>query len=86
MKIIKSISGKLKRAYNSYTIGDYMRTAYLFQKIVLLSLETGNFSSEMIASSKCFAINFMNAEFEKQILECSRTSGRNSDKFKKYRI
>jgi len=110
MKVIKKISGKMKRAYNSYTIGDYMRTAYLsprrvalitsrFQgkdnvlpvdwhmplsfspKLYCISLESGNYSSEMITASGCFAVNFMGAEYEEQIIACGKISGRNNDKF-----
>src|SRR6185436_4764097 len=107
MKIFKKISYKLKRIYNSYSFGDYMRTAYLSPRQVVLvtsrhnnsdnvlpvdwhiplsfspklyaiSLESGNHSSIMIKGSGVFAVNFMSAEYEKQIIECGKLSGKDA--------
>lgn len=50
-------------------------------KLYAISLESKNFSSQMISSSKVFAVNFMGAEYEKQILDCGRLSGKDCDKF-----
>jgi flavin reductase (DIM6/NTAB) family NADH-FMN oxidoreductase RutF len=52
-----------------------------FPKLYGISLESGNYSSELIAKSGVFAVNFMPAEFEHEILAAGRTSGRNTDKF-----
>lgn len=111
MSLFKKISYKFRRLYYSYKIGDYMRTAYLSPRQVVLittryngkdnvlpvdwhiplsfspklygiSLESKNHSSEMIANSKVFAVNFMSAEYEKKIIECGRISGKDTDKFK----
>ena len=40
------------------------------------------FSLGLIKKSKCFAVNFMPAEKEKEILFCGRTSGQTADKFR----
>ena len=111
MNIFKKISYRFKRIYNSYSFGDYMRTAYLSPRQVVLitsrfdnldnvlpvdwhmplsfspklyaiCLESGNYSSGMIKDSAIFAVNFMSAEYENQIIECGRLSGKDTDKFK----
>jgi flavin reductase (DIM6/NTAB) family NADH-FMN oxidoreductase RutF len=110
MNLFKKVSYKLKRIYNSYSFGDYMRTAYLSPRQVVLittrfdnrdnvlpvdwhiplsfspklyaiCLESGNHSSAMIKGSGVFTVNFMSAEYEKQIIECGRLSGKDTDKF-----
>ncbi|MEO8512936.1 MAG: flavin reductase family protein [Ignavibacteria bacterium] len=110
MNIFKKVSYKVKRIYNSYSFGDYMRTAYLSPRQVVLitsrfdnqdnvlpvdwhiplsfspklyavCLESGNHSSAMILKSGVFVVNFMPAECEKQIIECGRLSGKDTDKF-----
>ena len=50
-------------------------------KLYAISLEKKNYTIELINKSGCFCVNFMSAEFEKEILECGRTSGVNADKF-----
>jgi len=40
------------------------------------------FSAEMVRKSGVFAVNFMPAEFEKEILFCGTKTGKNIDKFK----
>ena len=40
------------------------------------------FSKRLMEKSKVFAVNFMSAEFEKQILFCGKNSGEIIDKFK----
>lgn len=111
MNLFKKLKYKLKRVYYSYSVGDYMRTAYLSPRQVVLiatrfddkdnvlpvdwhiplsfspklyavCLESGNHSSAMIKGSGVFTINFMPAEYEKQIIECGSLSGKDTDKFK----
>ncbi|HEY3251990.1 MAG TPA: flavin reductase family protein [Ignavibacteria bacterium] len=52
-----------------------------FPKLYCISLESKNFSSKVIDDSKCFAVNFMPAEYEEQILKSGRISGTDGDKF-----
>ncbi|MBN1502789.1 flavin reductase family protein [Candidatus Woesearchaeota archaeon] len=39
------------------------------------------FSCELISRSKCFAVNFMSIDFQKEVLFCGRHTGRHMDKF-----
>ena len=50
-------------------------------KLYAISLENKNHSSEMISGSKVFVVNFMSSEYEKQILDCGKISGKDCDKF-----
>lgn len=52
-----------------------------FPKLYGISLESRNYSSELIRKSGAFAVNFMPYEFEPAILTAGRTSGRTADKF-----
>jgi len=52
-----------------------------FPKLYGISLESRNYSSELIKKSGSFAVNFMSYEFEPEILTAGRTSGRSVDKF-----
>ena len=52
-----------------------------FPKLYGISLESHNYSSELIRKSGAFAVNFMSYEFEPQILTAGRMSGRSVDKF-----
>jgi len=46
-----------------------------------ISVGKSRYSLELIRTSKCFVVNFMPAEFEKEIYYCGSHSGRNVDKF-----
>lgn len=50
-------------------------------KLYAVCLESNNYTSEMISSSGCFAVNFISSEFEEKVLQCGRISGREIDKF-----
>lgn len=50
-------------------------------KLYAVCLESNNFTSEMISSSGCFAVNFISSEQEEKVLQCGRISGREIDKF-----
>ena len=50
-------------------------------KLYAICLESNNYTSEMISSSGCFAVNFVSSEFEEKVLQCGRISGREIDKF-----
>lgn len=50
-------------------------------KLYAICLESNNYTSEMISSSGCFAVNFISSEFEEKVLQCGRISGREIDKF-----
>ena len=47
-----------------------------------ISIGKTRFSLELIKKAKCFVINFMSKDFEKEIIYCGYHSGRNVDKFK----
>jgi flavin reductase (DIM6/NTAB) family NADH-FMN oxidoreductase RutF len=107
MKKIKNFFFKL---WFKFTAAEYMRTAYLHPRSVVLltssfqgksnvmpidwhiplsyspklyavSLGKKNYSTELIQKSGCFVVNFMSAEFEKEILAAGRVSGVAADKF-----
>jgi|SRR4030095_15650753 len=50
-------------------------------KLYAISLESKNFSYDLIQKSKCFVVNFVSAELEKRIIESGRISGKETDKF-----
>lgn len=50
--------------------------------IYAVSIAKVRYSLELIRSSKVFVVNFMSKDFEKEVLYCGRTSGKNIDKFK----
>lgn len=47
-----------------------------------ISVGKTRFSLNLIKKSRCFAVNFMPAEKEKEILLCGTTTGQATDKFK----
>jgi len=50
-------------------------------KLYAVCLENSNYTSEMISSSGCFAVNFVSSELEEKVLQCGKISGRENDKF-----
>lgn len=47
-----------------------------------ISIGKTRFSLNLIKKSRCFVVNFMPAEKEKEILLCGRTTGQSTDKFR----
>ncbi|PIN86998.1 hypothetical protein COV19_02285 [Candidatus Woesearchaeota archaeon CG10_big_fil_rev_8_21_14_0_10_44_13] len=47
-----------------------------------ISVGKTRFSLNLIKKSRCFAVNFMPAEKEKEVLLCGRTTGQSTDKFR----
>ena len=41
----------------------------------------GGYGAELLAAAKCFVVNFVPDSWEKAILTCGNTTGRNTDKF-----
>jgi len=75
------ITSRLDNMDNVLPIDWHMPLSF-FPKLYCICLESKNFSSEVIKVSKCFAVNFMSAEYEDQILMSGRISGTDADKFK----
>jgi len=60
---------------------DWHMPLSLIPKMYCISLETGNYSSQMISSSKVFAVNFMSSEQQDKVIACGKISGKDTDKF-----
>lgn len=51
-------------------------------KLIGICLSPKRYSSELIRASKEFAVNIPGEELKQAVLNCGKTSGRNTDKFK----
>jgi len=63
------------------TICWHMRTSFR-PELFAISVGKKRFSFELIKNSKCFAVNFMPFNLEKETIYCGTHSGKNVDKFK----
>jgi flavin reductase (DIM6/NTAB) family NADH-FMN oxidoreductase RutF len=51
-------------------------------KMYAIAVGKTRYSCELLKKSKCFVVNFMSNDFEKEIYYCGSHSGRDIDKFK----
>ena len=75
------VMGIQKEKDNIITLAWHMPVSHN-PNLYAIALGKQRFSTGIIQKSKCFAVNFMPAELEKEILLCGRKSGISSDKFK----
>ena len=75
-----AVMGIQKEKDNIITLAWHMPVSHS-PSLYALAVGRQRFSAGMIQKSKCFAVNFMPAELEKEVLLCGRKSGSSSDKF-----
>ena len=80
-----SVAGKEKFIDNIITIDWHMPTSFN-PPLYCISISKSRFSLKLLNISKCFSINFLSSNFEREVMICGTTSGVNTDKFKSTKL
>jgi len=75
-----SILGREQEKDNIFAI-DWHMPSSKEPRLYAISVGKERFSSELIKKSRCFVVNFMSPDYEKEVLFCGTHSGKHMDKF-----